>query len=156
MLHLVSNAAAGTSSPPPWTDYCAMLGADDIQGLKSGFLSGNHAYYVGGTFLVQKLAENETLGLTHPFYHDLRSRGTGIAEHPGVGVGNVEGPERVLEELEGGGAAMLAAANSKRHAELITRLKELVKGLDEGRFVASVPADAVAPGAEHTNVRTKL
>ena len=43
---------------------------------------------------------------------------------------------------------MLAAANSKRHAELITRLKELVKGLDEGRFVASAPADAVAPGAE--------
>ena len=43
---------------------------------------------------------------------------------------------------------MLAAANSKRHAELITRLKELVKGLDEGRFVASAPADADAPGAE--------
>ena len=43
---------------------------------------------------------------------------------------------------------MLTAANSKRHAELITRLKELVKGLDEGRFVASAPADAVAPGAE--------
>ena len=43
---------------------------------------------------------------------------------------------------------MLAAANSKRHAELITRLKELVKGLDEGRFVASAPADADAAGAE--------
>ena len=43
---------------------------------------------------------------------------------------------------------MLAAANSKRHAELITRLKELVKGLDEGRFVASAPADAVAPGRD--------
>ena len=41
---------------------------------------------------------------------------------------------------------MLAAANSKRHAELITRLKELVKGLDEGRFVASAPADADAAG----------
>ena len=41
---------------------------------------------------------------------------------------------------------MLAAANSKRHAELITRLKELVVGLEEGRFVASTPLDADAGG----------
>ena len=27
-------------------------------------------------------------GLTHPFYHDLRSRGTGIAYYEGVGTGN--------------------------------------------------------------------
>ena len=41
---------------------------------------------------------------------------------------------------------MLAAANSKRHAELITRVKELVVGLEEGRFVASTPLDADAGG----------
>ena len=45
-------------------------------------------YYVGGTFLAQKLAENETIGLTHPFFHDLRSRGTGVAYYEGVGTGN--------------------------------------------------------------------
>ncbi len=43
---------------------------------------------------------------------------------------------------------MLAAANSKRHAELIARLKDLVKGLEEGRFRASAPGDANADGAE--------
>jgi len=43
---------------------------------------------------------------------------------------------------------MLTAANSKRHAELIARLKDLVKGLDEGRFRASAPGDADADGAE--------
>ena len=69
-------------------DYCAMLGADDIQGKKSGFLAGNKAYYVGGKYLVQHCAENETIGLSHPFFHDLRSRGTGIAMYNGVGTGN--------------------------------------------------------------------
>ena len=64
-------------------DYCEMLGKDDIQGKKHGFLAGNKVYYIGGTFLSQKLAENETIGLTHPFYHDLRSRGTGIVHHEG-------------------------------------------------------------------------
>ena len=64
-------------------DYCEMLGKDDIQGKKHGFLAGNKVYYIGGTFLSQSLAENETIGLTHPFYHDLRSRGTGIAHHEG-------------------------------------------------------------------------
>ena len=67
-----------------------MLGQDDIQGKKSGFLAGNKVYYVGGTFLVQRLYENETIGLTHPFFHDLRSRGTGIASYPNVGTGNGE------------------------------------------------------------------
>lgn len=47
-------------------------------------------YYAGGTFLVQELYENETIGLTHPFFHDLRSRGTGIAPYAGVGTGNGE------------------------------------------------------------------
>ena len=65
-----------------------MLGQDDIQGIKTGFLAGNKVYYVGGTALVWDMAENETIGLTHPFFHDLRSRGTGIAYHDGVGTGN--------------------------------------------------------------------
>ena len=71
-----------------FTDYCALLGEDDIQGKKHGFLAGNKVYYVGGTSLVWQNTENETLGLTHPFFHDLRSRGTGIAYHEGVGTGN--------------------------------------------------------------------
>ena len=62
-----------------------MLGEDDIQGLKHGFLAGNKVYYMGGKNM---LSEDETLGLTHPFHHDLRSRGVGIAYHEGVGTGN--------------------------------------------------------------------
>jgi hypothetical protein len=79
---------ATTEAAPPSTDYCDMLGQDDIQGKKTGFLAGNKVYYVGGTFLVWDLFENETIGLTHPFFHDLRSRGTGIATYQGVGTGN--------------------------------------------------------------------
>ena len=83
LLALGTHAAA-----PPRTDYCAMLGADDIQGKKSGFLAGNQVYYLGGKYEVQRCTENETIGLTHPMYHDLRSRGTGIASYEGVGTGN--------------------------------------------------------------------
>ena len=63
-----------------------------IQGRKHGFLAGNLAYYVGGYHASWELMEDETIGLTHPFYHDLRSRGAGIldsqlpgSEHTGVG-----------------------------------------------------------------------
>ena len=49
-------------------------------------------YYVGGFHASWKLIEHETLGLTHPFHHDLRSRGVGLlesrikgTEHTGVG-----------------------------------------------------------------------
>eukprot|EP00729_Bicosta_minor_P004678 gene4678-9721_t len=80
--------ASSDGDPPPTTDYCAMLGVDDIQGKKSGFLAGNKVYYLGGKVLVQHIEENETIGLTHPVFHDLRSRGTGIAEYKGVGNGN--------------------------------------------------------------------
>lgn len=52
------------------------------------FLAGNKVYYLGGKVLVQHIEENETIGLTHPVFHDLRSRGTGIAEYKGVGNGN--------------------------------------------------------------------
>ena len=31
---------------------------------------------------------DETIGLIHPFYNDLRSRGTGIVEYENTGVGN--------------------------------------------------------------------
>ena len=89
LLLLLSGGVLGsTGEVPPTTDYCAMLGADDIQGKKSGFLAGNKVYYVGGKYLVQHCAENETIGLSHPFFHDLRSRGTGIAMYNGVGTGN--------------------------------------------------------------------
>ena len=47
----------------------------------AGFLAGNNVYYVGGKVLVQHVEENETIGLSHPMFHDLRSRGTGIAEY---------------------------------------------------------------------------
>ena len=55
------------------TDYCAWLGEDDIQGLKHGFLAGNNVYYVAGRLTGWGEGEDhETLGLTHPFFHDLR------------------------------------------------------------------------------------
>ena len=44
-------------------------------------------YYVGGR-LGSWTNDHETVGLTHPFFHDLRSRGTGIVYHEGVGTGN--------------------------------------------------------------------
>ena len=83
---ILFNPAA--SKGDDFTDYCALLGEDDIQGKKHGFLAGNKVYYVGGSSLVWRNTENETLGLTHPFFHDLRSRGTGIASYEGVGTGN--------------------------------------------------------------------
>ena len=51
-----------------------------IQGRKHGFLAGNLTYYVGGYHASWELMEDETIGLTHPFYHDLRSRGVGILQ----------------------------------------------------------------------------
>ena len=36
-----SGADASTGDPPPATDYCAMLGVDDIQGKKSGEMRTN-------------------------------------------------------------------------------------------------------------------
>eukprot|EP00966_Prymnesium_polylepis_P311112 7187759-Prymnesium_polylepis.1 len=68
--------------------FLKMLGADDIQGKKAPFLAGSKVFYVGGTAIVQHIQENETIGLMHPFFHDLRSRGTGITTYDGVGTGN--------------------------------------------------------------------
>ncbi|MDF1739831.1 MAG: hypothetical protein P1U86_11785 [Verrucomicrobiales bacterium] len=76
---------------PGFTDYCERL-EQEIQGRKHGFLAGNVTYYVGGFHASWKVIEDETIGLTHPFHHDLRSRGVGRlesmltgSEHTGTG-----------------------------------------------------------------------
>lgn len=61
------------------TDLCERL-QQSIQGKKHGFLAGNVTYYIGGFHASWKLIEDETIGLTHPFHHDLRSRGVGLLE----------------------------------------------------------------------------
>lgn len=60
-------------------DDCQPL-EQKIQGRKHGFLAGNMSSYVGGYHASWKPVEDETLGLTHPFHHDLRSRGVGLLE----------------------------------------------------------------------------
>lgn len=62
---------------PEFTDYCKRI-EQEIQGRKHGFLAGNLSYYVGGFHASWELFEDETLGLTHPFYHDLRGRGASL------------------------------------------------------------------------------
>ena len=74
-------------SPPPYTDYCDML-SQEIQGRKHAFLAGNLTYYVGGRYACWRPVEDETIGLTHPFHHDLRGRGFGLARHPESGFGH--------------------------------------------------------------------
>jgi predicted HNH restriction endonuclease len=64
---------------PKFTDYCKRI-EQEIQGRKHGFLAGNLTYYVGGFYASWKLFEDETLGLTHPFFHDLRGRGASLLE----------------------------------------------------------------------------
>ncbi len=77
---------------PPYLDYCERL-QQEIQSKKHGFLAGNVTYYVGGFHASWDLKEHETLGLTHPFCHDLRSRGVGLMQsrgkdHENTGLGN--------------------------------------------------------------------
>lgn len=77
---------------PPFTDYCQRL-EQEIQGRKHGFLAGNVTYYVGGFHASWKPVEDETIGLTHPFHHDLRARGAALVESgiegtENTGVGN--------------------------------------------------------------------
>jgi hypothetical protein len=62
---------------PPFTDYCKKI-EQEIQGRKHGFMAGNVTYYIGGFHASWRLIEHETIGLTHPFHHDLRSRGVGL------------------------------------------------------------------------------
>ena len=80
------------SERPTFVDYCKRL-EQEIQGRKHGFLAGNVTYYVGGFHASWRLIEDETIGLTHPFHHDLRSRGVGLiesklSENEHTGVGN--------------------------------------------------------------------
>jgi len=72
---------------PPYVDYCEML-SQEIQGKKHAFMAGNLTYYVGGFYACWTKKEDETIGLTHPFFHDLRSRGHGMVKHPGSGYGH--------------------------------------------------------------------
>lgn len=75
-------------SPPPYTSYTTYL-EQDITSLKHSFLSGNNAYYISeGRWGNPGNIDDETIGLIHPFYNDLRSRGTGIVEYENTGVGN--------------------------------------------------------------------
>ena len=79
------------SEQPPMVDYCQAV-EQEIQGRKHGFLAGNVTYYIGGFHGSWNILEHETIGLTHPIHHDLRSRGVGLVEsqisgteHTGVG-----------------------------------------------------------------------
>jgi hypothetical protein len=72
---------------PPYADYCAML-SQEIQGRKHAFLAGNLTYYVGGRFNCWTHRGDETIGLTQPFFHDLRGRGFGLVKHEKSGYGH--------------------------------------------------------------------
>jgi len=60
----------------------------NIQGREHAFLAGNTVYYIGGQYANWSLQENETLGLTHPFFHDGRCRGHGMVSDPTTGYGH--------------------------------------------------------------------
>ena len=65
---------------PPFTNYCSMI-ARDIVGKKHGMLCGTTMYYCGGIAGDKyNIIESETIGFTHPFFDDERSRGYGIVE----------------------------------------------------------------------------
>jgi len=83
----VAGKTEEASNQPPYTDYCEML-SQEIQGRKHAFLAGNKTYYVGGIYHCWKPHEDETIGLTHPFFHDLRGRGFGLVQHEGSGFGH--------------------------------------------------------------------
>ena len=85
LISCSSTGCAISSEEPPFTDYCKRL-EQEIQGRKHGFLAGNVTYYVGGFHASWKLVEDETIGLPHPFHHDLRSRGIGLLESETVGT----------------------------------------------------------------------
>lgn len=78
-LFLLLAVVGGAGEKPGFVDYCGML-EQEVQGRKHGFMAGNVTYYVGGFHASWKVVEDETIGLTHPFHHDLRSRGVGLLE----------------------------------------------------------------------------
>ncbi|HJN13743.1 MAG TPA: hypothetical protein QF564_34030 [Pirellulaceae bacterium] len=91
-LVLLFSVSFTLADAPPLSDYCQRL-QQEIQGKKHGFLAGNVTYYVGGFHASWEPKEHETLGLTHPFCHDLRSRGVGLVQSRGkdqddTGLGN--------------------------------------------------------------------
>ena len=88
LLFLTVLSAFNNSTSPPFNDYCKML-EKDINGIQHGFLAGNKMYYVGGQTGAywEGVSEYETLGLTHPFYRDMRSRGFGMTKTD-YGYGN--------------------------------------------------------------------
>ena len=45
LIHILGQSSGQQAD---YEDYCALLGEDDIQGLKHGFLAGNKVYYMGG------------------------------------------------------------------------------------------------------------
>jgi hypothetical protein len=85
ILYCFLSGSLFASEKPSFTDYCKRL-EQEIQGRKHGFLAGNVTYYVGGFLASWKLIEDETIGLTHPFHHDLRSRGIGLLENELAGT----------------------------------------------------------------------
>ncbi|MGY8767743.1 MAG: glycosyl hydrolase family 65 protein [Pirellulales bacterium] len=87
ILGCVLNNNVLADERPPFTDYCNRL-EQEVQGRKHGFLAGNVTYYVGGFHASWNLIEDETIGLTHPFHHDLRSRGIGLLESELAGTEN--------------------------------------------------------------------
>ena len=87
LLACEATSPGSADDRPPFTDYCQRL-EHEIQGRKHGFLAGNVTYYVGGFHASWKPVEDETIGLTHPFHHDLRSRGVGLVKSEGIGHTN--------------------------------------------------------------------
>ena len=91
-LVILFGTSVALAEASPFSDYCQRL-QQEIQGKKHGFLAGNVTYYVGGFHASWEVKEHETLGLTHPFHHDLRSRGVGLVQshgkdHDDTGIGN--------------------------------------------------------------------
>ena len=88
ILFFAVTVGLSNSISPPFHDYCKML-EKDINGIQHGFLAGNKMYYVGGQTGAywEGVSEYETLGLTHPFFRDMRSRGFGMTK-TNYGYGN--------------------------------------------------------------------
>ena len=81
-------SGSNIGSPPAFTSYTTYL-EQEITSLKHSFLAGNNVYYISeGRWGNPGNVDDETIGLIHPFYNDLRSRGTGIVEYENTGVGN--------------------------------------------------------------------
>ena len=78
----------------PRTDYMSMLGEDEASGKRQPFMAENRVYYLTSPADDPFRRPDDRLGIWHPYFHDLRSRGVGIASYepddgsPGTGVGN--------------------------------------------------------------------